>query len=144
MIKMVFVDSDLLINCLQPKDLPINKQARAVLSWLFKENSIVKTTVYNYSELYRGAYLSKRVAYNLELVDKFLSRFSIIFPSFSSFKEYARISATLKLKGQTIGDFDELIASIIVESEDILYTRNIKHFERIPLITLVNWESIEI
>lgn len=144
MIKMPFIDSDLMIKCLQPQNQEINKIARKVLSWLFMNNSEVKTTIYNYAELFRGAFLSKRVAHNMSLVERFLSRFTIVFPTFNSMKEYARISANLQIKGAKIGDLDELIASIIVNEEDILYTRNIQHFERVPLINLVNWENLDI
>ncbi len=138
---MVFVDSDLLIKCLQPKSNSINTQARKILSNLFKNNSVVKITIYNFAELYRGAYLSKKVATNLGIIDKFLKQFKLIFPTLESIKEYSRISANLNLKGQRIGDLDELIASIVICDSDILYTRNIRHFERIPLLELENWES---
>ena len=139
---MVFVDSDLLIKCLQPKNNSINKKARNFLTNLFENNSEVKITIYNFAELYRGAYLSKKVAINLGIIDKFLGQFELIFPTLESVKEYSRISANLKLKGQYIGDLDELIASIVICSSDILYTRNINHFERIPLLELGNWEKI--
>lgn len=138
---MPFIDTDLMIKCLQPKNADINKKARKILSSLFKAHSEVKTTIYNYAELLRGAYLSKRVAHNMSLVTKFIERFSIIFPSFESIKEYSRISANLQMKGEKIGDFDELIASIVVNEEEVLYTRNIQHFERVPLINLVNWDE---
>ncbi len=141
---MVFVDSDLLIKCLQPKNHPIHIQARAVLSWLFEKNQVVKTTVYNYAELFRGVYLSDRVAYNLGLVEKFLSRFEIVLPTFESMREYAQISANLRLKGENVGDIDELIASIIISTEEPFYSRNIEHFEKIPLIHLINWEDFSI
>ena len=139
MSKMPFIDTDLMIKCLQPKNAEINKIARKVLSNLFEAHSEVKTTVYNFAELLRGAYLSKRVAHNISLVEKFLARFSIVFPTFESVREYSRISANLQIKGEKIGDFDELIASIVVKEGDLLYTRNIAHFERVPLINLVNW-----
>ncbi|MHA2001006.1 MAG: type II toxin-antitoxin system VapC family toxin [Promethearchaeota archaeon] len=138
---MVFVDSDLLIKCLRSKKNPINKKAQQVLKDLFVTNSELKITIYNYAELYRGAFLSKKVAYNLDLIEKFLSKFIIIFPTLKSMKEYARISANLQLKGISIGDFDELIASIVINEDDILVTRNIKHYERIPLLSLQNWEK---
>ena len=109
---------------------------------MFENNSEVKITIYNFAELYRGAYLSKKVAINLGIIDKFLGQFELIFPTLESVKEYSRISANLKLKGQHIGDLDELIASIVICSSDILYTRNINHFERIPLLELGNWEKI--
>lgn len=80
----------------------------------------------------------------MSLIDKFLSRFSIVFPTLNSVKEYARISANLQIKGEKIGDLDELISIIIVNDEDVLYTRKIQHFERVTLINFVNWEELNI
>ena len=124
---MVFVDSDIIISSLKPKRTNQNLQARKIISSLFTEFGTVKTTVFNYAELLRGAYLSTKVSANLQLIERFLSRFEIIYPNEESIQEFARISATLQLKGEKIGIMDELIASIVVVSGEILYTHNLNH-----------------
>ena len=140
---MVFLDSDLLIKCLQPKKNPINLKAQKVLSDLEKQHSNLKITAYNYAEVMRGTYLTKRPARSQQITEKFLKKFSIILPNMESFKEFSRISAHLINVGQSIGEMDELIASIVVASGDTLYTRNVKHFGRVPVLNIVNWELIE-
>jgi predicted nucleic acid-binding protein len=141
MINLVFVDSDIIISSLKPKRTNQNLHARKVISSLFAEFGTVKTTVFNYGELLRGAYLSTKVSVNLQLIEGFLSRFEIVYPNEKSIQEFARISATLQLKGVKIGIMDELIASIVVVSGDILYTHNLKHFERVPMLSLFDWNT---
>ena len=141
MINLVFVDSDIIISSLKPKRTNQNLQARKVISSLFTEFGTIKTTVLNYGELLRGAYLSTKVSANLQLIERFLSRFEIVYPNEKSIQEFARISATLQLKGEKIGIMYELIASIVVVSGDILYTHNLKHFERVPMLSLFDWNT---
>ena len=54
---------------------------------------------------------------------------------------YGQISAELRAKGEPIGIIDELIASIAINQEDTLITRNIRHYEKIPRVKLQNWMS---
>jgi tRNA(fMet)-specific endonuclease VapC len=146
---MVFVDSDLLIACLRPlvrKNPKYNQillRARQQMEELFATHSIVKTTIYNLAELYKGAYKSKNVANNLRIVEKFLERFEVITPTVESSKEFARVWADLEMKGESIGVMDILIASVVMSNEDLLVTRNIDHFGRIPLLEYVDWSIIE-
>jgi predicted nucleic acid-binding protein len=38
----------------------------------------------------------------------------------------------LERQGQVIGDMDALIASVALEQDELLVTRNIAHFQRVP------------
>ncbi len=60
--------------------------------------------------------------------------------SYENAKEFARMSAELQKAGKIIGDLDILIASIVIGEKDILFTRNISHFDQIPGLILKNWE----
>jgi tRNA(fMet)-specific endonuclease VapC len=136
---MVFVDSDLAIKCLQKKDKPENKKAREILAFLYDNNDEVRMTSYNHAELIRGAYLSKLVSENMQAIENLVRKFRIIFSDEKSIKIYAQTAATLRLKGEDIGDIDELIASIVVSHDDVFFTRNVDHFKRVPGIKVVNW-----
>jgi predicted nucleic acid-binding protein len=57
-------------------------------------------------------------------------------------KIYAKISSDLRKKGEIIGDYDELIASIIIHHKETLITRNVRHYERIPKLAFQNWEKL--
>jgi tRNA(fMet)-specific endonuclease VapC len=142
---VVFVDADLLISCIRPlnpakpEKNKILQRARDVMEDLFATNDHVNITLYTLAELYKGVYKSQQVAYNLRLVEKYLARFELVLPNVDSAKEYARLSADLESKGQIIGIMDILIASCIISNDEILYTRNVDHFNRIPGLNLVNW-----
>ncbi len=142
---MVFVDTDIIVACMRPlnpqkpKANEILQKARHVMEQLFEQHPIVKITIFNYAELYKGVYLSQNVARNLRSTDQFLEKFEIEYPTQESAKEYARISAELESKGKIIGTMDLLIASLVLLADDALYTRNIDHFQRIPHLKLVNW-----
>ncbi|MHA1732108.1 MAG: type II toxin-antitoxin system VapC family toxin [Promethearchaeota archaeon] len=138
---MAFIDSDLIIHALRPQKGKLNELARRVLKDLHS-TEIVKMTAYNYAELLKGAFLSTKVARNLALIEEFCAEFEIVLPTMKSFQQYARISADLRVKGASIGDFDELIASIVVPTGDEFYTHNIAHFERIPLLSVKDWASL--
>jgi tRNA(fMet)-specific endonuclease VapC len=141
---MVFVDSDIVIMCLQKRDKPENKKAREIIEHLFDTNDEVKMTAYNYAELIRGAYLSKLVSENMQAVENFVRRFTVVFSDQESIRIYAQASATLRLKGEDIGDIDELISSITIKHGDVFFTRNTDHFNRIPGMKVVDWFAYSI
>ena len=136
---MVFIDTDLAISFLSNKKTPITKKARIVMQHLFDENIEINFTIFNYAELIRGAYISSKVAQNLRIVEEFVKRFKIVPFTNDAAIIYAKIYADLKKRGESIGDFDELISSIVITNEDILFTRNIDHFKRINLLEYKNW-----
>lgn len=101
-------------------------------------------TMITVGELYEGIYLSNNPAKNLRIVENFLKKFKIVPFSKECAIEYGRISAELTKIGKPIGNFDELIASIVIHDNDVLYTRNIQHFEKVSHLKIKNWFDIEI
>jgi tRNA(fMet)-specific endonuclease VapC len=140
---MVFVDTDLLINYLRRKPKPLVVKAQAAMKALFEKHGEVKVTLFTVGELYEGIFLSKNPARNIRIIEDFLAKFTEVNFSRASAIEYGRISAELQKAGTPIGNIDELIASIVIGAKDILYTRNIDHFERIAGLQCVNWMSLE-
>jgi len=136
---MVFIDSDLIIKYMQKKRASINLKAKTFLEDLWMSEEIISITSYNYAELIRGAYLSSNVNQNLQKVKDICSKFQIIYSNYESLQLYAQISASLRLKGEIIGDIDQLIASIVITSKDRLITHNLEHFRRIPSLQIQNW-----
>jgi len=132
---MVVLDTDIIIEYLRGKEPAIN-----VLKNLHKSEKFIATTVFNAAELYKGCYSMNNVAKGLMSVNEFLSGIDelLIFDE-KAIQEYARISSNLKKSGVPIGAFDELIASICVVHNQVLYTRNIKHFEKIRNLKIKSW-----
>ncbi|MHA1646305.1 MAG: type II toxin-antitoxin system VapC family toxin [Promethearchaeota archaeon] len=139
---MVFIDSDLAISFLSRRKNKVNQKAKQIMQDLFENHKEIKITIFNQAELLRGAYISSKVALNIRILEEFLQRFTIIPFTNVMVSTYAKIYAELQIQGKKIGDFDELIASIVIANEDVLYTRNIKHFDKIKLLKIINWEKI--
>lgn len=79
-------------------------------------------------ELYKGAYLSTKIEENKKKIENFLKNIIILDLKVDDIKIYAKIPTELRKKGEKIGDFDELIASITISHNETLITRNIRHY----------------
>jgi tRNA(fMet)-specific endonuclease VapC len=139
---MVFIDSDLAIRCMQKRDKPINKKAREIMDYLSDTKDIIKMTAYNHAELIRGAYLSNLVSENMQAVENFIRQLEIVYSDAESIKIYAEVSATLSLKGEDVGDIDELISSVVIRHNDVLFSRNTDHFKRVPGLKVIDWSAL--
>jgi len=134
---MVILDTDFIIGYLRkvPKVIEILSK--------YKQNETeLKTTIINMGELYKGAFLSTKLNENLEKIEEFFKNIIVLDLNIEIMKIYAKISADLRIKGEKVGDFDELIASITIYHNETLITRNIGHYERIHQISLQNWEKL--
>ena len=54
----------------------------------------------------------------------------------------AEIYRYLSKRGQKIEDTDILIAAITLANDAVLMTDNVKHFERVPNLKVVNWKDL--
>ena len=136
---MVIFDSDLLVGYLRGND-----EAKNTIFNLKNKDILLCTTVFNAAELYKGCYSMKNVAKGLMKVKDLLDALDDILPfNNEAIDEYAKISSDLKKRGLPIGVMDELIASISIAHDQILYTSNIKHFRRIENLSLSNWMESE-
>jgi len=54
-------------------------------------------------------------------------------------RQYGRLRAELERNGTPIGDADMRIASIALAHEMVVVTGNVRHFERVPALTVENW-----
>ena len=133
---MPILDSDIIIAYFRN----ITKAVK-IIDNLILEKINLKTTIFNVAELYKGAYLSSKVEENLKQIEEFLENITIIEFSIQDAIKFAQISAELRKKGETVGDFDELIASITINNKETIFTRNTSHYERIPQLSYKNWEK---
>ena len=138
---MIFIDSDMAIAFLSRKKNDRTRNAQAQMKKLFQEHKKICLSIFNYAELLRGAYISSKVASNIRLIEEFSKRFTIIGFDHTAVECYSQIYAELKQRGESIGDFDEIIASIVISNNGILYTNNLNHFKRITLLKIKNWNE---
>ena len=107
----------------------------------FKKFNIgdLKISSITYAELYFGAYNSEYIEKNLEVVKNFLVPFEIINFDEKAAREYAKIKADLKKKGNIIGELDMQISGVALSNTLILVTNNEKEFKRVKSLKIENW-----
>lgn len=91
------------------------------------------------AELYVGLYKGKdeRQRKEVDAVKRLLS----VIPISPAIELYAKNRADLELSGKRIDDFDLLIGSTAVVHDLVVVTHNKKHFNRIPNLRIVDWET---
>lgn len=99
------------------------------------------TSTINEAELFYGAYNSKHVRGNIDLLKRFLTFFEIVAFNEESANMYGKIKSILNKKGELIADMDLCIAAIAMSHKMTLVSNNTKHFERIEGLKLENWRE---
>lgn len=131
---MVLLDTDILIQFLRN-----DEDAKEKISRLLESYQLLSTSSINVAELYFGAYLSENKEENINAVNKLLSKL-VIYPfDINDGKIYGEIRASLKRKGELINELDIFIASIAIEKDITLITRNIKHYEKVHKVQVETW-----
>ena len=128
---MVCLDTDCLI------DLDRNdKKALARVAELSDNGELLFTTIINVAEYYAGTFRLKTKG-AAEKARDYLQQFSILMLDEDSALLWGRLYG--ELKSSAIGDRDLFIASIALANKQTLITRNKKHFERVPGLTVESW-----
>lgn len=127
---MVCLDSDIIIDFLR-KD----RAATAKIMALRKSNEKITTTSVNAFELFKGLPdLSEQSRY--DAAEIFLNHIKLFKFTLFSAKKAAEIFNTLKSRGESIELTDIMIASVCIENQESLLTRNTQHFSRIKELQL--------
>ncbi len=104
-----------------------------------REPSELATTSITAAELYYGAYHSKRITKNLEVLQKFFANMQVLPFHRRAAREFARLKESLRKKGKLVGAFDLMIAAIVRREEVTLVTHNTGEFNRIEGLLLEDW-----
>ncbi|MEQ1635887.1 MAG: type II toxin-antitoxin system VapC family toxin [Methylococcales bacterium] len=102
-------------------------------------NDSVSISVITLMALYYGARKSQKIAANLAKIKMLEQSIEIIPIGVESTEIFGILKAQLELAGNRLDDFDLLIASCAISHNLTLVTNNIKHFQRIEGLKLVNW-----
>ena len=101
----------------------------------------MKICVITLTELYFGAYQSKKIAGNLSKVRAIENAFEVISVNNDCADIFGMLKASLKKSGKILDDFDLIIASCAMTNNLTLVTNNTQHFSRIDGLKLTNWSS---
>lgn len=121
----MIIDTDVLIDFLR-KD----EKAVKIINELKNKNEELKTTSINSFELIKGALRSNNKDAILTL-SKLFGTIAILNFDFQASEKAAEIFENLRVKGELIDPLDLQIASIVILHNEVLLTRNLKHFKRI-------------
>jgi tRNA(fMet)-specific endonuclease VapC len=124
----VALDTDVLVSDLRGKT--------SVLRELEGKNP--STTVVNAFELFHGTYKSKESSANLSATRGLLGSLRLLNLSVKAAERAGEALAQAQKSGQTIEIRDLLIGCIAREEGLSLLTHNVKHFRRIPGLTVVD------
>ena len=92
------------------------------------------------AELYVGAFKGGRPK-QLQEIGFVCKRFRIL-PITPALERYARLRVQLEGKGESIDDFDLLIAATALTEGCTLVTHNLRHFDRIDGLHTEDWDGM--
>jgi tRNA(fMet)-specific endonuclease VapC len=130
---MLVLDTTILIDALRRKKAALRKIAE-----LEETEETICTTQINALELYKGAYLPTKSDEDVQKVKKLLDAFVILPINDDNYEWLAALSAELKSRGESINDFDELIAAISMTNGAEVVSSD-SHFKRIPGLGVVSY-----
>ena len=91
------------------------------------------------AELLHGAEKSNNPARSLAVVEDFCSRLEVLSYGMKAAQHYGNIRSTLEKNGKPIGINDLHIAAHARSEGLILVTNNLREFERVEALRVVNW-----
>ncbi len=132
---MYLFDTDTITNIFKKK--PSNKLLRKLQAVDPADQYISTITI---SEIVYGAYKSPRPDYHMDNLQQVLLP-AVNIVGFDSRAAYicGRLRAQLEQQGKPVSFADLQIAAIAMANELILISGNIKHFKRIPGLSVENW-----
>jgi len=130
---LVCFDTNFLIELLRKKQEAIQK-----LQDMITSGEDMKTTTINASELYKGAYKTQRPEEIIKVED-ILKTLEVLPHDKDSAKLFGELYYTPIIKSKNPGDMDLLIASIALNSNEKILTKNVRHFNIIPNLTVETW-----
>lgn len=150
---MAILDSDWLVTFLRN---PLKRKSRELMERKHKaiimiqelqanlaEHEKLKITIFNQAELYTRAFRSQDPTQYLQDIKDFLKEFEILEFTHQDAEQYGQIKSHLLKSGTNCGDIDILIASIVLNQDEILITNNLEHFNRVPGLKIRDWMNFE-
>ena len=133
MVRQYLLDTNVLIDMFKGNQRVQEKIFRAE----FHNCYISEITL---AELYVGAFKGGRPK-QLQEIGFVCRRFRIL-PITPALERYARLRVQLEGKGESIDDFDLLIAATALTEGHVLVTHNLKHFDRIEGLRTEDWDRL--
>jgi predicted nucleic acid-binding protein len=130
---MLVLDTTILVDALHGRKAALRKIVE-----LEEAGETICTTQINVLELYKGAYYPTKSNESIQKVKKILETFVVLDIDEDTYEWFAALSAGLKSNGESISDFDELIAAITMTNGAAIVSKD-NHFKRIPGLSVISY-----
>ena len=130
---MIFLDTNIISYYFNANNKIKEKLMEAV-----DDDKEICTTVINIYEILKG-FRWKNNKRKEEQFKEFLEDVVIFGIDNDVINIASDLYAHLRKKGKTIGDADIFIAAIVIKNNGMLVSNNIKHYEDIEQLNLINW-----
>lgn len=128
---MIVLDTDVVIDFLRGKASTVDRVRRAL-----DEGETLGITAVNVGEILRGIEGSKSADRKTAFED-LLEKLEVLPVNFQAARRYGRVLTTLDEAGWPIPGMDGLIAAVTLENGGRLFTGNVRHFDRIGGLEIV-------
>jgi len=130
---MIFLDTDIISYYFNA-----NIKIKEKILEAIEKNENICTTVINIYEILKG-FKWKNNKSKENQFKEFLEDIIVFTIDDDVIEIASEIYSNLRKNGKTIGDADILIAAIVIKNNGILITNNIKHYDDIESLKLINW-----
>ena len=130
---MIFLDTDIISYYFNA-----NIKIKEKLLEAIDNNNNICTTVINIYEILKGFKWKNKNDKEIQFKE-FLEDVIVYTIDVDVIEIASEIYSNLRKNGKTIVDADILIAAIVIKNNGILVTNNIKHYDDIGSLKLINW-----
>ena len=129
---MALLDTTFIIDLM--KDAKMRRQGPATqeLDDLLRRGELMRVPIFALAELYVGVVKETQPERESRAIERCMMAFEILHFEQSTAKVFGSVVGELERRGQVISDMDALIASVALEHDELLVTRSVKHFSRVP------------
>lgn len=135
---MIHLDTSFVVDLLREAKRSGTGRAHTFIERL-DEDEVLALSVHVAGELLAGAELSRRPAQEAEQVYRLLEGLEIRYANEGFAPAYGRLYAALQKNGRSVGAMDLLIATAAVLDNASLVTGNVKEFQRVPGLRVVQY-----
>jgi len=133
------LDTSFLVDLMREQKKKTKGSATLKLFELRTREEILNTTLFTVAELFAGVSLSSQLHRDVSAVENLISLLNILHFDMSTAKLFGFIYSDLRQQGVGIGAIDTLIASVVLENDETLITRNVRHFSRVTGLKYENY-----
>ena len=134
---LYMLDTDISVSVIRRRSRSVLKRFESVTA-----TSLCISTI-TYGELYFGAVKSDFVERNVYVLKEYANRLQVLPWNRDAASVYGHLRDHLEGSGNPIGVLDTLIAAHALSLNATIVTNNVRHFGRVPDLSLENWVDAE-